>query len=102
MKRWGLAPVLATFALAFKAAAATSQLSQFDVFLGYDGIVPEACWFPVVCEMKNDGPPFTGVIELTAGNNEPGQVRRVPVELPTGTLKRLVVPAFSTTRLAAR
>ena len=27
---------------------------QFDVFLGYDFVVPEATWFPVVCEIKND------------------------------------------------
>src|SRR5258708_4568987 len=96
--RRGLAPILAAFSLAFSAMAATSPLSQFDVFLGYDGIVPEASWFPVVCEMKNDGPPFSGVIELTAGNNDPGQVRRRPVQLPTGTLKRLVIPGFSTSR----
>src|SRR5437773_7275572 len=71
---------------------------QFDVFLGYEGIVPEASWFPVVCELKNDGPPFTGAIELTPGNYNQGQTRRVQVELPTGTLKRLVIPVFSTTR----
>ena len=37
---------------------------QFDVFLGYDGTVREASWFPIVCEIKNDGPPFAGVIGL--------------------------------------
>jgi hypothetical protein len=68
---------------------------QFDVFLGFDGIVPEASWFPVVCEVKNDGPTFTGTVELTSGNQN--QTRRVTVELPTGTLKRFVLPMFSTT-----
>src|SRR5436190_3962120 len=66
---------------------------QFDVFLGYGGIVPEASWFPLVCEVKNDGPTFTGTVELTSGNQ--GQTRRITVELPTGTLKRFVLPAFS-------
>ena len=69
---------------------------QFDVFLGYDGLVPEASWFPVVCEIKNDGPSFTGVVELNSGSYNQGQTRRVVVELPTGTLKRFTLPAFST------
>jgi hypothetical protein len=71
---------------------------QFDAFLGYDMIVPEAAWFPVVCEIKNDGPTFTGTVELTAGNYNQGQTRRATIELPTGTLKRFVIPVFSTTR----
>lgn len=71
---------------------------QFDAFLGYDGIVPEACWFPVVFEIKNDGPGFNAAVELSPGNLNQGQTYRVKVELPTGTLKRLVVPVFSSTR----
>ncbi len=70
---------------------------QFDAFLGYDGMVPEASWFPLICEIKNDGPPFNGVIEVT-GQAGDGQVLRVPVELPTGTLKRIVIPLFSGAR----
>ncbi len=70
---------------------------QFDVFLGYDGMVPEATWFPLVCEIKNDGPPFNGVVEV-GGQLSDGQSLRVPVELPTGTLKRLVIPLFSAAR----
>jgi hypothetical protein len=69
---------------------------QFDVFFGYDGIVPEASWVPVVCEIKNDGPAFTGTIELSPGNGNQGQTSRLTVELPTGTLKRLVMPVFGT------
>src|SRR5882724_3448062 len=72
---------------------------QFDVFLGYDGVIPEATWFPVVCEIKNDGPSFNGVIELNGGSLNQGQLQKVEVELPTGTLKRLVIPVFSTTRV---
>jgi hypothetical protein len=77
---------------------AETTLSQFDVFLGYDWIVPEASWFPVVCEVKNDGPAFNGVIELSGGNYNQGPTHRLNVELPTGTLKRFVVPLFSTSR----
>ena len=71
-----------------------SAALQFDVFFGYDGIVPEASWVPVVCEIKNDGPSFVGTIELTPGNGNQGQTSRLTVELPTGTLKRLVMPIF--------
>ena len=67
---------------------------QFDVFLGYDGLVPEASWFPVVCEVKNDGPGFTGTIEVKGGFN-PDRSLLTTVELPTGTLKRLVLPVFA-------
>src|ERR1039458_7090437 len=71
---------------------------QFDVFLGYDWIVPQASWFPVVCEIKNDGSPFVGTVELDGGRFNQGQTRRAVVELPTGTLKRFVLPVFATTR----
>ncbi|HWF18776.1 MAG TPA: hypothetical protein VG754_05885, partial [Verrucomicrobiae bacterium] len=69
---------------------------QFDVFDGFDDWVPEASWFPIVCEIKNDGASFNGVIEITGGQFNEGQTRRVFVELPTGTLKRIVIPVFST------
>src|ERR1035437_4815814 len=69
---------------------------QFDVFLGYDWIVPQSSGFPVVCEIKNDGPPFWGTVDLDAGRFNQGQTRRAVVELPTGTLKRFVIPVFST------
>ena len=67
---------------------------QFDVFPGYDGIVPEATWFPIVCEVKNDGPSFTGTVEVKRGDNDE-QTLDMTVELPTGTLKRFVLPIFS-------
>lgn len=71
---------------------------QFDVFLGYDGIVPEATWVPIVCEIKNDGPSFNGMVEVSGGNLEQGQTRQLVVELPTGTTKRVVIPVFSSSR----
>ncbi|MBE0540081.1 MAG: hypothetical protein IH623_01660 [Verrucomicrobia bacterium] len=68
---------------------------QFEVSLGYDGTVREASWFPVVCEIRNDGAPFAGVIELSPGDYSRGQIQQLPVELPTGTLKRVTLPAFA-------
>lgn len=68
---------------------------QFEVSLGYDGTVREASWFPVVCEIRNDGAPFAGVIELSPGDYSRGQMQQLPVELPTGTLKRVTLPAFA-------
>ncbi|HUR44308.1 MAG TPA: hypothetical protein VMZ27_00435 [Candidatus Saccharimonadales bacterium] len=69
---------------------------RFDVFLGFDGIVPEGSWFPVVFEVYNDGPPFKGTVELSPGNMGQSQTRTMVVELPTGTLKRFVLPVFGT------
>jgi hypothetical protein len=91
--------LFALWLLAFCSGAVTARaVLQFDVFLGYDSIVPEASWFPVVCEIKNDGPGFTGVVEVGGGQFNEGQARRLVVELPTGTLKRVVIPVFSTAR----
>src|SRR3974390_291226 len=87
---------LASFLLGSVLAARAAL--QFDVFLGYDSIVPEASWFPVVCEIKNDGPSFNGTVELSPGNYNEGQTTRLAVELPTGTLKRIVIPVFSSIR----
>lgn len=70
---------------------------QFDTFIGYDGFVPEASWFPIVCEVKNDGPSFTGTVEVKGGNNQ-DQTLLMTVELPTGTLKRFVLPVFASGR----
>jgi hypothetical protein len=68
---------------------------QFDVFPGYDGVIPQASWFPVVCEAKNDGPTFTATVEVAPGNLGAGATYRLKVELPTGTLKRFEIPVFS-------
>src|SRR5438105_4784007 len=89
--------LLTLLCLLFSASTGRAAL-QFDAFPGYDGIVPEASWFPVVCEVKNDGPTFKAMIELTGSAVNQGQTIRMPVELPTGTLKRLVLPVFSSTR----
>lgn len=70
---------------------------QFDPFLGYDGVVPEVSWFPLVCEIKNDEAAFTGVIEVGDAFGQ-GQKTTMIVELPTGTLKRVVLPLFAGSR----
>ncbi len=74
---------------------------QFDVFLGYgsgggnDGFVHEANWFPVACEVFNDGPGFNAVFELTSQQFTGDQRRRVKIELPTNTRKRFTFPVFA-------
>jgi hypothetical protein len=68
---------------------------QFDIFIGYDGLVREASWTPFVCELKNDDAPIKGFIEIAPGNFGKGQTYRVPIELPTGTMKRVTIPVFS-------
>jgi hypothetical protein len=68
---------------------------QFDVFAGYDSIVREAAWFPIACEIHNDGPPFKAHIEITSGGFGSDQIRRIPLELPTNTRKRIVIPMFA-------
>ena len=97
-ERFRRALLLAWFLLVLAAAPALCAAVRFDVFLGYDGIIPENSWFPVVCEVQNDGPGFVGEIEVTAGQFGQGQNRLLVVELPTGTTKRIVLPAFSANR----
>jgi hypothetical protein len=77
--------------------AARSALGaiQFDVFVGYDGVTREAAWFPVAIEVYNDGPSFNGIIELSASQFGGDPERRIPIELPTNTRKRLVAPMFA-------
>jgi hypothetical protein len=48
------------------------------VFVGYgsganDGIVREAGWFPVACEILNDGPGFDALFELSSRQLGGGQ-----------------------------
>ncbi len=85
-------------------AAPARAALQFDVFLGYggqpsgfDGVVREAGWFPVACEVFNDGPSFNAVFELSTSQMGGAQTRRIVVELPTNTRKRFVLPAFNGT-----
>ena len=67
---------------------------QFDVFVGFGGVVREVSWFPVTCEIMNDGAAFTGTIEISGTHVGGNQKRRLTLELPTNTRKRVVIPVF--------
>jgi hypothetical protein len=93
--RWAALALAASLGLMAQAA------TQFDVFLGYggqptgaDGIVREANWFSVACEVHNDGPSFNAVFELSPAQSGGAQTRQFAVELPTNTRKRFVLPVF--------
>jgi hypothetical protein len=86
-----LALALALFCATLAARAAL----QFDVFVGYDDLVPERSWFPITCELNNDGPSFNAVIELATEDFGPGQTRRLALDLPANTRKRLFIPVFA-------
>lgn len=87
--------MLALFVFLACAVVPARAAIQFDLFAGYEGTIHEAGWFPITCEVFNDGPSFNAVIEVTAGQFGTEQVRQVPVELPTNTRKRIVVPMFA-------
>jgi len=102
LRAWRLAhciwPIaLRRFALGalFAHACCGTAAVRLDAFVGYDGILTQGGFFPAVFEIYNDGPAFNAVIELTPAQFGQGQTRQIPVELPTGTLKRLSVPVFS-------
>jgi hypothetical protein len=89
------AAILRFLLLVFLFVAPAKAALQFDVHVGYEGNIHEANWFPVVCEIFNDGPSFNAVIELSGGQFGNDQVREMPVELPTNTRKRIVIPMFA-------
>jgi hypothetical protein len=68
---------------------------RFDPFIGYNNIVPDQGWFPISFEIQNDGPAFNGIIEVSPEGLGGGQTRRLRLDLPTGTLKRVVIPVFT-------
>jgi hypothetical protein len=96
-QRWCIA-----LALAFSCFAARAEVI-FDVFVGYglgasDGVVVQGAWLPVTCEVFNNGPAFNAVVEIQGGQFGNGARRLVPLELPSGTRKRFVVPVFCPSR----
>jgi hypothetical protein len=98
-RQWALKAQIA-FCFVYLSLFGIQAAVRFDVFLGFDGLVPEAGWFPVTFEVANDGPGFTSVVELAPGGFSQGQERRMTVELPTGTTKRFVIPTFAGHRSA--
>src|SRR5512140_2583849 len=85
VRRWGV--------LVWMGLAEARATIQFDIFPGYDSIVREAVWEPVVCEVFNDGPTFQAVFELSSGFGG-NQVQRLSLDLPTNTRKRFTIPVF--------
>ena len=68
---------------------------RFDMFVGYDGQVPQGNWFPIAFEVQNDGPSFTAVLEVAPDYYNANHSRQMVVELPTGTTKRFSIPVFT-------
>jgi len=81
--------------LVMAAAPTAKGAVRLDVFFGFDDTVHEAGWFPVAFEVFNDGPTFNGIIELSNESAGHNQSRQITLELPTGTLKREVIPVFA-------
>jgi hypothetical protein len=79
-------------------ATAARAALQFDAFLGFDDLMPRESWFPISCELYNDGAPFNAVVEIAPQDFGLGQVKRFPLDLPTNTRKRIFIPLFSTAR----
>ena len=84
-----------TCVLALLCLASTRGAIQFDVWPGYEQTIHEAAWFPITCEIFNDGPGFNAIIEVAGGQLGGEQLRQVSVELPTNTRKRIVIPMFA-------
>jgi len=78
-----------------------ADIPQFDVFVGFDSTTVEANWVPVVCEVRNEGPTFTATFELSETGAGSDFVQRMPIELPTGTLKRFSFPLYSPSRFGS-
>lgn len=104
----GLALRYSCFLLLWLAAGGASAQTvqpvanlQFDLFPGFSGIMGESAWFPAVFELRNDTASFNGSIALSPSGYGGGQDRRAPVELPSGSLKRVTVPAFCSSRNSA-
>jgi hypothetical protein len=75
-----------------------SAAVRFDVFIGYEGILPDSAWFPVTVEVQNDGPSFVAQFEIEPSQAQQGQTRTMTVDLPTGTLKRFSLPLYAGSR----
>lgn len=72
-----------------------NPVTQADVFLGYGMAIPTGRWIPATFELRNEGPTIDARLVLDTGAYGGGMIRVLPVELPTGTLKRITVPIFA-------
>jgi hypothetical protein len=94
LARWSAA-LLACWLAGLLTSLPAGAAVRFDMFVGYDGIVPQGSWFPIAFEVQNDGPAFTATIEVTPGQFNSTQTRTMVVELPSGTTKRFIIPTFN-------
>ena len=67
---------------------------RFDVFMGFSGKARNGEWFPVTVEIENDGPTFSGEIEIKPSSFKEQSIR-YKIELPNNTRKRLSIPVFN-------
>ena len=86
--------IVAAVALLLAGLPPAIAQDRFDVFLGFNDFVPESSWFPVVCEIDNQGPGFSGMVEISGGSFNDDTRRLLPLELPSGTTKRVTLPVF--------
>lgn len=96
--QWHTALFLVLFILSFITQACRAAV-RFDAIVGYNGISPRNAWFPITCELQNDGPSFNAIIEVSPEGSTQGEVSRLALELPSNTQKRVVIPVFATTSL---
>ena len=83
-----------SFTTTFRFGSGTLFTCSLD-FSWFDGIVPEASWFPVVWRLKTTDLLFRARGRGSAIHLQPGPDRKLIVQLPTGTLKRVTVPVFA-------
>jgi hypothetical protein len=89
------ATLLASWLIGLLVCCTADAAVRFDMFVGYDGIVPQGSWFPIAFEAQNDGPTFIATVEVTPGQFNSTQTRTMTVELPSGTTKRFIIPTFN-------
>jgi len=68
---------------------------RFDVTVGYSGTPAQNAWYPLTCELQNQGAAsIEAVIEIDAERNLQTASRRATVELPPNTIKRVTIPMY--------
>ena len=96
---------LAQFALgmAMVLLAVTAPLAhgaiRFDVIVGYSGVSPRNAWHPLTCELQNSGPSVEAIIEIASDRGIQAPTRRMKIELPSNTTKRVIIPDYSSIML---
>ncbi|MEM9775918.1 MAG: hypothetical protein AAF902_15180 [Chloroflexota bacterium] len=66
---------------------------SMEIRAGFDGIVQEASWFPVVITLENNGAPIEGQVEATFGGAQ--TVWKTDVSLPTQSRKQINMTVYA-------